>query len=168
MKILSLLSSKNTFIELVVLLVLYFLLNKIIFLLLISLLIYLIYKSNKPSDISLPKELENKQMKAFMENIDSSSKLIKDKFCFQDKVNIPHIKSDSDILVKIYSTSLNHIDTVFFFSRIIFVRWFRFSHFGVASDFSGKVIQIGKKIKKFKVGEKFLALLKEELYKNMD
>lgn len=153
MDFLLLLKSKKTFIELIILLILYLLLNRLIFLLLILLLVFFIYKSNKKSSIPIPKELENLKMKALMENLNKSSNSIKDNFTFEDKINIPHIKDDSYILVKVYSASLNHIDSIFLFSQIPFVRWFRLWHYGVGSDFSGKIVQIGKNVKKYKVGD---------------
>ena len=148
-----LLYSKKTFIELAILSILYFLLNKFIFLSILLVLIFFIYKSNKKSNIPIPKELENIKMKALLENLNCSSNKFQDMFSFQENINIPPLKNDSYILVKVYSVSLNHIDTVFLFSNIPFVRWFRFSHFGVGSDFSGKIIQTGKDVKNFKKGD---------------
>ena len=148
-----LLYSKKTFIELAILLILCFLLNKIIFLSILLVLIFFIYKSNKKSNIPIPKELENIKMKALLENLNCSSNKFQDMFSFQENITIPPLKNDSYILVKVYSVSLNHIDTLFLFSNIPFVRWFRFSHFGVGSDFSGKIIQTGKYVKNFKKGD---------------
>lgn len=75
------------------------------------------------------------------------------KYEFKENADIPNLKNDSFILVKVYSTSLNHIDTILLLSRIPIARWFRFSHYGIASDFSGKIVQIGEKVKNYKVGD---------------
>ena len=66
------------------------------------------------------------------------------KYEFKENADIPNLKNDSFILVKVYSTSLNHIDTILLLLRIPIARWFRFSHYGIASDFSGKIVQIGE------------------------
>ena len=145
--------SRNTIIELSILLILYYLLNKIFFLFLIFIIIYFIYKSNKTSNIPLPKEIENLKMKALIENTNSLSNTTKEMFIFEDKLNIPHLRSESDILVKVYSFSINPADYFFLISRFPIIRWFYFSHFGVGMDISGKIIQVGKKVKKFKVGD---------------
>ena len=86
--------SKSTIIEGLIIVIFYILLNKILFFLLFILLAYLIYKANKPSTKPLPKELENKKMKAFMENYNTSSNLMKDKFIFKEDINIPRIKDE--------------------------------------------------------------------------
>ena len=105
--------SKITIIELSVLIFLYFFLNKFLFLIIILLLGFLFYKSHKSSSISLPKELENIKMKAFTENLNNASNSIKDIFTFEDNINIPHLKTENDILVKVHSASLNQVDYIY-------------------------------------------------------
>ena len=99
----NLIFSKNTLIELTTIFILFILINKYCFLLLISLLFLLLYKSNKTSNIPLPKEIEKFRMKAFLVSPKPISDELKDKFIFEEKVNLPQIKSDNDILIKIYS-----------------------------------------------------------------
>lgn len=121
---------------------------------------FLFYKSHKSSSISLPKELENIKMNAFTENLNNASNSIKDIFTFEDNINIPHLKTENDILVKVHSASLNQVDYIYLFSHFPFIRWFK-THFGVAMDFSGKIIQIGKNVTKFKIGDEVFGFAKE-------
>lgn len=152
--------SSNTIIELLILLILYYLLNKFFFLFFICIIIFFVYRSNKTSNIPLPKEIENLKMKALIENTNSLSKATKEMFIFEDKLNIPHLRNETDILVKVYSFSINPVDYFFIISRFPIIRWFYFSHFGVGMDISGKIIQVGKKVKKFKVGDEIFGFAK--------
>lgn len=149
----SLVFSKNTIIEIGIFFTFFFLFNKFIFILSIFVLCFLVYNSNKTSNFPLPKELENLKMKAFIENPSISSNLMKDKFIFEDKIDIPHLKSENDILVKIYSSALNQVDYIYQFSQFPIIRWFKMSHFGVGMDFSGKIVQVGKNVTKYKIGD---------------
>ena len=88
----SFLFSKNAIIEIVISFTFFTLFNKFIFIILISILFLLVYQSNKTSNLPLPKELENLKMKALLENPKNTSNLMKDKFIFEDKVDIPHLK----------------------------------------------------------------------------
>ena len=156
----NLIFSKNTIIEIIIALAFFILFNKFIFIALISILLFLVYQSNKTSNFPLPKELENLKMKAFLENPKNTSKLMKDKFIFKDKVDIPHLKSENDILVKIYSSALNQVDYIYQFSQFPLIRWFKMSHFGVGMDFSGKILQVGKNVTKYKIGDEVFGFAK--------
>ena len=159
----NLLFSKNTIIEIIIALAFFILFNKFIFIALISILLFLVYQSNKTFYFPLPKELETLKMKAFLENPKNTSKLMKDKFIFEDKVDIPHLKSENDILVKIYSSALNQVVYIYQFSQFSLLRWFKMSYFGVGMDFSGKILQVGKNVTKYKIGDDIFWLCKRRL-----
>ena len=152
----KLLITKNTIIELAILFIFYILINKYLFILLLILIMILLYKSNKASNTSnipLPKDIGISTMKAFLENPNNASDSLKDKYIFQDKDKIPQLKSETDILIKVYSAALNEVDYIYLFSQFPFLRWFKMSHYGVGMDFSGKVMQVGKEVTKFKMGD---------------
>ena len=149
----KLLITKNTIIELAILFIFYILINKYLFILLLILIMILLYKSNKVSNIPLPKDIGISTMKAFLENPNNASDSLKDKYIFQDKDKIPQLKSETDILIKVYSAALNEVDYIYLFSQFPFLRWFKISHYGVGMDFSGKVMQVGKEVTKFKMGD---------------
>ena len=52
-------------------------------------------------------------MKAFTKNLNNASNSIKDIFTFEDNINIPHLKTENDILVKVHSASLNQVDYIY-------------------------------------------------------
>jgi NADPH:quinone reductase-like Zn-dependent oxidoreductase len=66
---------------------------------------------------------------------------------------LPEITKDDEILVKVYSASLNPVDYKIVFTRIPFYRWFLFPNLGIGKDFSGEVVQVGQKITQFKIGD---------------
>ena len=82
----------------------------------------LLYKSNKASNTPLPKDIGISTMKAFIENQNNSSDSLKDKYIFQDKVKIPQLKSERDILIKVYSAALNEVDYIYLFSQFPFLK----------------------------------------------
>ena len=145
--------TKITIIELLILFIFYILINKYCFILLFILFLFLLYNSNKASNISLPEDIGNTTMKAFLENPSFPSYSLKDKYIFKDDVKIPQLKTEKDILIKVYSAALNEVDYIYLFSQFPFIRWFKMSHYGVGMDFSGKIIQIGKEVTKFKKGD---------------
>ena len=149
----KLLLSKITIIELAIFIIAYLIINKFFFFLLLFIFLLLIYKLNKTSNIPLTTDIKNITMKAFLENPNPSSDSFKDKYIFNSNVNIPHLRSDTDILIKIYSAALNEVDYIYSFSQFPLIRWFKMSHFGIGMDFSGKVIQVGEKVNKFKKGD---------------
>ena len=106
-------------------------------------------------------------MKAFLEKPKNPSNLIKDKFIFEEKVDIPYLKSENDILVRVYSSALNQVDYIDILSQFPIIRWFKMSHFGVSMDFSGKIVQKGKNITRYKVGDDVFGFAKGGPYKNM-
>ena len=112
--------TKITIIELLILFIFYILINKYCFILLLTLIMILLYKSNKASNIPLPKDIGNSTMNAFLENPNNASDSLKDKYIFQGQVKIPQLKSERDILIKVYSAALNEVDYIYLFSQFPF------------------------------------------------
>ena len=66
---------------------------------------------------------------------------------------LPVITKGDELLIKVHSASLNPVDYKFIYTRIPFYRWLIFPNFGIGKDFSGEVVQVGKLVTKFKIGD---------------
>jgi alcohol dehydrogenase len=71
---------------------------------------------------------------------------------YSESIEIPKIKTDKDILIQIYSASLNPVDYKLRNGESSLVLTFPLP-FVVGFDFSGVVVDIGKKVTKFKKGD---------------
>ena len=87
------------------------------------------------------------EMKAVIENLKENS------FNYTENYPIPKITKPTQLLIKIYSASINPVDYKITFSKIPFLRWYFFPNFTIGRDICGKVIDKGEKVKNFNIGD---------------
>ena len=136
-----------TVIELVILNLFKFIL-RYVSLIISSFIIYRIYKTYSdfllPFSISLKRKTE---MKGMVEHFNPQNMI------YTEKCPIPKILKPTQLLIKIYSASINPIDYKILFSRIIFIRWLYYPNYNIGYDISGIVLDVGEKVTKFKKGD---------------
>lgn len=139
----ELLFQKTTVIELAIIVVLYFIFLFYPFAILFTIL--LVKAKIKDSKRKECPDLKGKKMTGAVYNVSGNL------FRFDPNCRIPHI-AEEEILVKVYSASLNPVDFKFVCCKVPFFRWFH-DHEGIGSDFTGKVVMIGANVTQFKEGD---------------
>ena len=137
--------SKTTVFEVLILFVLFFILNILFFPILFLFILYVVYRKWSYSQLPYSKQLTSHTMKA--------AHFVGDIVQFE-QCNIPRIKSNQ-LLIKVIAAALNPIDYKFKLEKIPFLRWLH-EHYGIGFDFCGRVIDIGSKVTKFKVGDEIV------------
>ena len=110
--------------------------------------LYLTYK--KYSEFLLPFSVNLKRktsMKSILENPKEEN------IIFSNETPIPKILKPNELLIKIYSSSINPVDYKIPISKIPFLRWYFFPYFNIGYDISGKIIDKGEKVTKFNIGD---------------
>ena len=110
--------------------------------------LYLTYK--KYSEFLLPFSI-NLKRKTSMKSILENSK--EENIIFSNETPIPKILKPNELLIKIYSSSINPVDYKIPISKIPFLRWYFFPYFNIGYDISGKIIDKGEKVTKFNIGD---------------
>ena len=113
-------------------------------------IISLYHAYKKYSEFLLPFSIKLKRktsMKSMLENPKESN------IIFSEKTPIPKILKPNELLIKIYSSSINPVDYKFNISKIPILRWYFFPYFNIGRDISGIIIDKGEKVTKFNIGD---------------
>ena len=96
--------------------------------------------------------LQSNDMKMFTFNL--SSNRDKQFVDYKEKNRIIKLERNNNVLIKVYSSSLNPADIKIQKGSIPFFRWtFLINENPIGGDFAGEIVAIGKKVKKFKIGD---------------
>ena len=147
--------SITTIIELVILLLFFFIFNFWIALLILLLFFGFIgfkaWKMIKQLQLMNRDNIFNQGMPKMMKAAyysNSWSKIID----FSEYM-LPTISKGDELLIKVHAASLNPVDYKIIYTRIPFYRWYIFPNLGIGKDFSGEVVLVGDMVTKFKIGD---------------